>query len=39
MMFGFGFLMMVGLILIPLALIGVGIAAVVWLSKQQGKKE
>lgn len=38
MMFGFGFLMMLGFILIPLVLIGLGIAAVVWLSRQLGKK-
>lgn len=39
MMFGFGFLMMLGFILIPLLLSGIGIAAVVWLSQQSNKKQ
>jgi len=34
MMFGFGFLMMLGFILIPLMLIGAGIVAIVLLVKR-----
>jgi len=38
MMFGFGFLMMLGFILILLAFIGLCMALVVWLNQQSGKK-